>query len=174
MSVAVVPVGAQHAAPLLRPYSAPLLGLTRIRAGVYGCARNMRTRSEVTIEVLAYAPAAFFHCMHCELIWQQSGVRTKDRREQLETSLPEDLKQQYQQLSDWVRGIQETYGSRVRFRVIDAASVEGCLKSLWYGVRRFPAVIVDGKERSIGMGFEHATALVERRLAAVPKERGLE
>ena len=122
-------------------------------------------RNPVTIEVIAYAPVAFFHCMHCELIWQESGARTRDRREQLDTSLPEDLQGQYQQLSDWVRGMVDAHGPRLRFRIVDAASVEGCIKSLRYGVRRYPAVIVDGKEKSVGASFEHATALVERRLA---------
>ena len=151
--------------------------------GVYGFAENMTAPSEipiraarrpVAVEVLAYAPAAFFHCMHCELIWRESGVRAKDRREQLETSLPEDLQRQYQQLSDWVHGMMEAHGPRLRFRIIDAASVEGWLKSLWYGVRRYPAVIIDAKETCIGTRFEDATALLERRLAAGPKERGLE
>src|SRR2546422_4484860 len=57
----------------------------------------------VTIDVIAYAPVAFFHCLHCESIWQHTDVRAKARREQLETSLPPDLIDQYQQLSDWVR-----------------------------------------------------------------------
>jgi len=112
--------------------------------------------------------------MHCELIWEQSGVRSKDRREQLETSLPEDLQEQYQRLSDWVHALMESYGSRLTFRIIDAASLEGWLKSLWYGVRQYPAVIIDAKERCVGTRFEHATALVERRLAVVQRERRLE
>jgi len=119
----------------------------------------------VTIEVIVYAPVAFFHCMHCELIWRESGARTRDRREQLETSLPADLQVQYQRLSDWVRAMVEAHGPRLRFRIVDAASVEGCFKSLRYGVRRYPAVIVDGKVKSMGTSFERATALVERRLA---------
>ena len=129
----------------------------------------MRLRSEepIPIAVIAYTPVAFFHCMHCEFIWQQSGVRTKDRQEQLETSLPEDLKRQYQQLSDWVHSMLAAHGSRLRFRIIDAASVEGWIKSLWYGVRQYPAVIVDGTEKSLGAEFERATVLIERRLAAV-------
>src|SRR5713226_6088321 len=106
-----------------------------------------------------------FTSMHCELIWRESGARTKDRHEQLETSLPADLQVQYQQLSDWVREMVEAHGRRLRFRIVDAASVEGCIKSLRYGVRRYPAVIVDGREKSMGTSFEHATALVERRLA---------
>lgn len=117
----------------------------------------------ITIDVIAYAPVAFFHCMHCEVVWHESGVRT---REQVDTSLPDDLKEQYQRLSDWVRAMVAAHGGRVRFRVVDAASVEGWMKSLWYGVRRYPAVIVDGNEASTGPEFEGASALIERRLRA--------
>ena len=119
----------------------------------------------ITIEVVAYAPVTFFHCMHCELIWEETGVTSRGRREQLDTCLPDDLKQHYQQLSDWVRRMVGAYDGLIRFRIIDAASVEGWIKSLRYGVRRYPAVIVDGREKSIGTEFERATALIERRLA---------
>src|SRR5260370_7289785 len=47
-------------------------------------------RNPVTIEVIAYAPVAFFHCMHRELLCRDSGARPSDRREQLDPSLPED------------------------------------------------------------------------------------
>src|SRR6266705_1798639 len=102
----------------------------------------------VTIDVIAYAPVAFFHCLHCESIWQHTDVRAKARREQLETSLPPDLIDQYQQLSDWVRRMDEAHGRRVRFRIVDAASVEGCLNSVLYAVRPCRAAMVDGNDES--------------------------
>jgi Protein of unknown function (DUF1525) len=120
----------------------------------------------VPIDVIAYAPAAFFHCLHCELIWHESAVRAKDRAEQLAGSLPDDLRDQYQQLSDWVHRMLAAHGARLQFRILDAASIQGCWTALRYGVRRFPAVIVDGQERSVGAQFERATMLIERRLAA--------
>ncbi len=120
----------------------------------------------VPIDVIAYAPAAFFHCLHCELIWQETAVRTKDRAEQLAGSLPDDLRAQYQDLSDWVHRMVAAHGPRLRFRILDAASIAGLLTAVRYGVRQFPAVIVDGKERSVGARFERATMLIERRLAA--------
>jgi hypothetical protein len=120
----------------------------------------------VPIDVIAYAPAAFFHCVPCELIWQQSTVRTKDRAEQLAGSLPDDLRDQYQQLSDWVHRMRAAHGPRLTFRILDAASIAGFVTAVRYGVRQFPAVIVDGKERSVGAQFERATMLIDRRLAA--------
>jgi hypothetical protein len=58
------------------------------------------------------------------------------------------------------------HGPRLKFRILDAASIAGLLTAVRYGVRQFPAVIVDGRERSVGAQFERATMLIERRLAA--------
>ena len=118
----------------------------------------------VSVEVIAYAPVAFFHCLHCEAIWQHSDVRARDRREQLKSSLPDELALEYQRLSDWARMVSDRYGGRVRLRIIDAVSVEGWVKTLRYGVRRYPAVIVEGTARSVGAEFDRATELIERRL----------
>ncbi|HVH67049.1 MAG TPA: DUF1525 domain-containing protein [Gemmatimonadales bacterium] len=124
----------------------------------------------ITVEVIAYAPVAFFHCTHCELIWQHTDVTRAVHREQLATSLPADLLDQYQQLSDWVHRMASVHGRRLQFRVVDAASVEGWVKSLRYGVRRYPAVIVDKRVQCTGPEFDRATALIEGRLARVQGE----
>jgi hypothetical protein len=120
----------------------------------------------ITVEVLAYAPTAFFHCKHCELVWQQTGASAKYHQEQLDSAFPEDLMQQYQQLSDWVRQMADTYGDRLQFKVIDAASIEGWLKSLRYWVHRYPAVIVDGKAKCSGLDCQAASELIRQRLAS--------
>src|SRR5260370_5547204 len=124
-------------------------------------------RNPIPIAVITYAPVAFFHCQHCELIWRESPARAQDRREQLETSLPADLLAQYQQVSDWVRRTVAAHGIRVKFRIVDAASIEGWLLSVRHGVPRYPAVLVDGKITVVGAQFERATALIERRLPAL-------
>ena len=124
----------------------------------------MKMEKPVKVEVIAYAPVAFFHCKHCELVWDQAGAAKNIHAEQLASSLPEDLKQEYQQLSDWVREMVAAFGERITFRVIDAASLEGWWKSLRYRVRKYPAVIVDGEEKIIGSGhLEQATAAIRQR-----------
>ncbi len=126
----------------------------------------MSETKPIAVEVLAYAPFLFFHCMHCEFVWQQAGLGAHLRREQLECSMPEDLKRQYQEVSDWVHQMMAAHEGRIRFRVVDAASIEGWYKSLRYGVRKYPAVIVEGKEKVIGSDLARATELIEQRLAA--------
>ncbi len=118
------------------------------------------------VEIIAFAPTAFYHCQHCELVWSHTGFSQGVHEEQLQSGLPEDLQREYAAVSDWVRQLFARYCDRVVIQVIDAASLEGLWKSLRYGVRRYPAVIVDGEDKSIGTDFAPADASIARRLAA--------
>ena len=102
------------------------------------------------VEIIAYAPTAFYHCTHCEVAWREMGATNRIHEEQVESSLPEDLLQEYQVVSDWVKELFRVHCDRVVLKVIDAASLEGVYKSLKYNARRYPAVIVNGKSKFIG------------------------
>jgi len=108
------------------------------------------------VEILAYAPTAFYHCTHCEVAWRETGFSNQIHDEQMRSSLPSDLAREYQTLSDWVQGIINRYSDQVIIKVIDVASVEGLIKSLKYGVRRYPAIVIDGKKRFSGGDFRNA------------------
>lgn len=119
----------------------------------------------VLVQVLAYAPTQFFHCQHCELVWQQAGAGAAFHQEQLDSSIPDDLKREYANLSAWVYETLDTYGDRVVIKIIDAASMEGLWKAVRYNVHRFPAFIIDGKEKHVGMDFIHVKRLIDKQLA---------
>lgn len=116
------------------------------------------------VEVIAYAPTAFYHCNHCEVAWRETGMGAPVHQEQLESSLPPDLARDYQALSDWVRELFRQHCDQVMVKVIDAASVEGFVKSLRYKVRRYPAVIVGKQARFSGGAFEQASLEIARLL----------
>ncbi len=119
------------------------------------------------VEILAYAPTAFYHCTHCEVAWTETGRMQRVHEEQLESSLPSDLMQDYRAISDWVREIFRVHCDRVVVKVIDAASIEGFYKSLKYGTRRFPVVIVNGEARFSGRGaLASASEKIANLLAA--------
>jgi len=69
-------------------------------------------------------------------------------------------------VSDWVHGLLTRHGPRVRIDVLDAASIRGVLSSLRHRVGRYPAVIVDGQEKRIGLDFAALDPLIDRRVAA--------
>jgi hypothetical protein len=122
-------------------------------------------RAPVTVEVIAYAPTAFYHCQHCELAFQEMGLGERLRREEAKSALPDDLAREFQELSDWIRRLGVQHGGRVHFRVIDAASIEGVLASLRHRVFRYPAVIVDGRDKQSGAELSAAEPIIERHVA---------
>ena len=120
----------------------------------------------VRVEILAYAPTVFYHCQHCELVWQHTGFSDAVRREEARQSLPPDLREEFQRLSAWVHSLWMRYGRRIRVNVVDAASLEGVWKSFRYRVRKYPAIVVDSQEVHIGSDFDVVGPMIERHVAA--------
>ena len=110
------------------------------------------------VEIIAYAPTAFYHCTHCEVAWREMGATNRIHDEQIESSLPADLIQEYQAVSDWVQTIFRIHCDRVVVKVIDAASLEGFYKALKYNARRYPAIIIGQKARFAGTQMLEAAA----------------
>ena len=102
------------------------------------------------VEIIAYAPTAYYHCTHCEVAWREMGASNRIHEEQTESSLPKDLIIEYQAVSDWVQEVFRVHCDRIAVKVIDAASLEGLYKSVKYNTRRYPAIIVDQKKRFMG------------------------
>lgn len=120
------------------------------------------------VEVIAYAPTAFYHCTHCEVAWREMGASNRIHEEQVESSLPEDIAREYEAVSDWVKDIFRIHGERITVKVIDAASIEGVYKSLKYNARHYPAVIVGQKGRFTGgQSLGAAADEISRRLSPV-------
>ncbi len=119
------------------------------------------------VEIIAYAPTAFYHCTHCEVAWREMGASNRIHEEQMESSLPKDLIMEYQAISEWVKDVFRKHCDQVVIKVIDAASVEGVFKSVKYKTRRFPAVIVGQTARFMGsQALQSASAELARRLPA--------
>jgi len=107
-------------------------------------------KEPLVVEIIAYAPTAFYHCTHCEVAWREMGATNRIHEEQMQSSLPDDLIQEYQAVSDWVQQIFKVHCDRIVVKVIDAASLEGFFKALKYNAHRYPAVVIDGHTRFSG------------------------
>ena len=116
----------------------------------------------ITVEIVAPTPTEFFHCMHCELVWRESGIGRKIHAEQRDSSLPADLVEEYRQISRWAEDLVAAHGDRVHFRVIDVLSPEGFLATLRHRLGRFPAFVVDGRRAPADLS--KVTAAIEERL----------
>lgn len=123
------------------------------------------------VEIIAYAPTAYYHCTHCEVAWREMGTDNRIHEEQMESSLPDELQKEYQIVSDWVREIFRVHCDAVMLKVIDAASMEGFFKSLRFNARRYPAVIVNGTSRFLGTQMlSAASEEIAHQLASPPAD----
>ncbi len=121
----------------------------------------------ILIEVVAYAPTGFYHCTHCEIIFKEQGIGDKIHAEQLQSAMPEELMRDYARVSGWVNKLVDRYGEKVAIKVIDAASIEGVWKSLRYGLRRFPAAIVEGQDKFNLEDTQSAESEIGRRVSVL-------
>lgn len=81
----------------------------------------------------------------------QAGLGLGDRVHTQELNeYPDDWKEEYARLSDWVRMLAWRHRGAVQVRLIDVQSLVGFWKMLRYRVRRCPAVILPGGERFCG------------------------
>ena len=120
------------------------------------------------IEVIAYAPTGFYHCQHCEIIFDQQGVGKKIHSEQLQTALPQDMLRDYARVSRWVNAMVDRYGDHVALKVVDAASIEGVWLALRHRLRRFPVVLVAGHKYDFDEPQPLEAAIAEHVGAALP------
>lgn len=126
-------------------------------------------KDPLLVEIIAYAPTAYYHCTHCEVAWREMGADNRIHDEQLESSLPDDLMKEYQTVSDWVQEMFRVHCDAILLKVIDAASIEGFYKSLKYKARRYPAVIVNGTSRFLGSKMlSDASEEIAHQLAGQP------
>jgi hypothetical protein len=120
----------------------------------------------VSVQIITYAPTAFRHCQHCEVAFEGMGIGEPVQREAAASSLPADLAREYQDVSDWVHRLLVRHPGRVAISVIDAASIEGVWQSLRHRVRRYPAMIVAGREKAIGTDFAAVDRVVDRYVSS--------
>ncbi len=118
----------------------------------------------VMLEILApMLSAEEVGCQSCRLILNDLGMR-KDHLNACVNEYPDDWKDAVLHLSQWIRELSALYQHRICIRVIDAMSLLGIWKQVRYGLRRFPAFIVDKRHTFVGWDAGRLESLIDRRI----------
>ncbi len=117
----------------------------------------------IHVEVIARVLTSYDHCRRYEVIFNQMYIGGKIHRQDF-NDYPQDVKEEFLRLCDWVRELARLYKHRIFIRVIDAHSPMGILKSLWHKVWKYPAFIVEGKDKYVGWDTENLEVLIDRHL----------
>jgi hypothetical protein len=103
----------------------------------------------VRLEVIAPTFQGLAFCTACELILSEADMDQHPAARDLD-EYPQEWRDEFQRLSDWVYDFADRYGDRILIKVIDPQSPEGLLKSIRYWIRRYPTWIIDGGTRVVG------------------------
>ena len=88
------------------------------------------------------------------------GLREK-RDRQILNDYPEDLKEDYLYLSNWIRELSKKYREKILIKVTDVQSLQGVLKSIRHGIFRYPTFIIDKKKKYTGKDKDRLDALLQ-------------
>jgi hypothetical protein len=78
---------------------------------------------------------------------------------------PEDLKEEYLFLSNWIRELARKYGPQILIKVIDVQSLQGVYKSIRYGIRRYPTFVINRQTKYTGKDKDRLDTLIQEQLA---------
>ena len=94
------------------------------------------------VDVIVFAPLAFYECLDSEMIWGEFGEAYFAHRQRAVSHLSRDKANEYLALAAWVTKLQKQYGNKVHVHITDAISIEGAAKSTQYGVNAYPAMVI--------------------------------
>ena len=128
----------------------------------------------IFLEIVTPVVTTYGHCRHCAPFFQQSGLQ-KQFDQKMVNDYPEDLKEEFVRLSDWIRELCKLYQHRLLIKLIDAYSPVGFYKSLRHRIRKYPAFIVEKKETFIGWDKSRLEEILDRYMqsAALLRKQSL-
>ena len=114
---------------------------------------------QVLVEVICLAPEDWGLCNMCQTMMVQAGIGANFSISNL-NDLPPEWKQELDAVSAWIFNTAKRYGAQVIFRIYDPRSLPGLLRSLRYGVHTYPAFIIAGRQRLLGVDVQQLDAVL--------------
>ncbi len=79
------------------------------------------------------------------------GLKTRDKKDNQDLNdYPEEVKEEYLYLSEWIRELSRKYREKILIRITDAQSLQGFCKSIRYRAFRYPAFIINKRRKYTG------------------------
>jgi hypothetical protein len=122
-----------------------------------------KTMKPISIEVVTDVLGVPDGCQACRLIFGEAGVEGQMNRETLD-EYPRELKEEFLELSDWLRELTRLYKHRIRVVIIDTKSMLGVYKSVRHRFRKYPAFIVNGRDVVAGWDRQRLSVVLDRHL----------
>ena len=107
----------------------------------------------VQLDVISPIPEGWGICLSCEMLMARANLGQAPYERGL-YEYPPEWQEEFQRLSDMVYSLAGRYGNNILIRIWDPRSLQGLVKSIRYGVRRYPTFIVEGRDKIAGWDAE--------------------
>jgi hypothetical protein len=101
------------------------------------------------LDVIALVPQGWGLCQSCEMLMAGAGLSSAPSDRGLEEISPE-ISSDFRHLSELLLDLSARYGDRLLIRIYNPFSMLGLVRSLRFGVRRYPTFVVAGKTKVTG------------------------
>jgi hypothetical protein len=120
----------------------------------------------VHVEIFSPMPEGWGLCQTCETMIAQADIGVAPYERGLE-EYPQDWLEDYQRLSSLIFELADSYGEEILIRLVDPRSLQGLIKSIRYGVHRYPTFIINGHKKIIGLDAEGLKDLISSEMKAI-------
>ncbi len=117
----------------------------------------------ILVEIVSRVLTSYDHCHRCAILFDEAGLQKEFNKNLLE-GYPRDLREEYAQLSDWIRELTGLYKHRLLIKVSDAHSPVGMVKCLRHWIRKYPTFIINGKETFVGWDKSKLEGLLDKHI----------
>jgi hypothetical protein len=117
----------------------------------------------VQIDVFYPVPEGWGMCNPCEMMMTQANLGRAPQERGLD-EYPPEWKEEFQRLSTTIFTLADHYQGQVQIRIWDPRSLQGMLKSIRHGVRRYPTFIVNGQNKSTGWDTDKLEQYIQSAL----------
>lgn len=107
----------------------------------------------VQVDVISPIPEGWGICLSCEMLMARANLDQAPFERGLD-EYPPDWLEDFHRLSNTIMDIANRYQDSIFIRLWDPRSLQGLVKSVRYGVRRYPTFIVEGQKKVTGWDVE--------------------
>jgi len=104
----------------------------------------------VEVDVIAPLPEGWGLCVTCEMMMSRASL-DKNPYERAFEVYPPEWRQDFENLSAFIFELSPTYGDSILIRIFDPRSPSGLWKSIRHWVRKYPAFIINGRQKFCGL-----------------------
>lgn len=115
----------------------------------------------IQVDVIAPIPEEWGLCITCDALMTQAGLVVSQGQQPSEL-FPPDWMEDFKKLSDFILALKASFNGKLTIRVMDPRSPQGMVLALKNRIGRYPAFIIRGHGKVVGLHPEEVEDILRR------------